>query len=375
MLLLLYFGGTFVLSLGLALYLTPILRRGAMAFDVLDKPDGRLKSQPVPVPYLGGIAVYLAFLIALSLVFEFRPQLLGLLLGGTMVAMLGLFDDLKILAPRLKLAGQLLAAWVMLRSDISIQLEAVPLEMATLLTIVWLVGVTNAVNILDVSDGLAAGVSAIAALSLFVIAVLNGDVLIGTTTLALVGALVGFLRYNQPPARIYLGDTGSLFVGFMLAALAMIGAYTRRSEIAAFAPVAVLIVPILETTLVVFARLAEGRSPFKGSPDHLALRLKLRGLSAGQVAWVGYGLGLVGGVVGIATTLVNPTLAAVLLGCMAALAFGMLVWLWRLPAPQQPEAEDALEPLLPPAESAAEPLRPPAAHANHQSAERTDPNQ
>jgi UDP-GlcNAc:undecaprenyl-phosphate GlcNAc-1-phosphate transferase len=375
MLLLLYFGGTFVLSLGLSLYLTPIIRRGAMAFDVLDKPDGRLKMQPVPVPYLGGIAVYLAFLITLSLVFDFRPQLLGLLLGGTMVAMLGLFDDLKILAPRLKLAGQLLAAWVMLRSDISIQLEAVPLEMATLLTVVWLVGITNAVNILDVSDGLAAGVSAIAALSLFVIAALNGDVLIGTTTLALVGALIGFLRYNQPPARIYLGDTGSLFVGFMLAALAMIGAYTRKSEIAAFAPVAVLIVPILETTLVVFARLANGQSPFKGSPDHLALRLKLRGLSAGQVAWVGYGLGMVGGVVGVATTLVHPTLAAVLLGCMAALALATLAWLWRLPAPRLPEAEDAPEPLLPPAEETAKPLRPPAADASHQSFERTDRSQ
>jgi UDP-GlcNAc:undecaprenyl-phosphate GlcNAc-1-phosphate transferase len=193
--------------------------------------------------------------------------------------------------------------------------------------------VTNAINILDVSDGLATGVAAIAALGLFIIAVLNGEVVIAATTLALVGSLVGFLRYNQPPARIFLGDTGSLFVGFMLAALAIIGAYTRRSEIAALAPLCVLVVPLLETTLVVFARLAQGRSPFHGSADHMALRLKQRGFSCRQVAWFGYGLGLMGSTVGVACVLVTPVLAAALLGGMAVLVVALLAWLWRQPPP------------------------------------------
>ncbi len=331
---LLHFSGTLLLSLALSLYLTPIILRAAVELGVLDRPDGKLKRHEEPVPYLGGLAVYLAFLITLCVVFEFHVQLLGLLLGTTMMAMLGLFDDLHVIAPRLKLVGQLIATWVLIRSNISIQLEILPDWLPIPLTVLWLVGITNAVNILDVSDGLAAGVSAIAALGLFIIAVLNGDLLIATTALALAGSLIGFLRYNQPPARIYLGDTGSLFVGFMLAALAMIGAYTRRNDVGALAPVAILIVPVLDTTLVVMARLGRGTSPFAGSADHLAVRLKHRGWSAHEVAWFAYALSLVGSTGGIAMVLVDRTVALVIVGGLALLFGGLLAWFWfRCPAP------------------------------------------
>jgi UDP-GlcNAc:undecaprenyl-phosphate GlcNAc-1-phosphate transferase len=337
---LLHFGATLLLSLGLGLYLTPIVRNAAVHFGILDMPDGELKRQPKPVPYLGGIAVYLAFLISLCIVFELRVQLLGLLLGSTMMAMLGLFDDLHVIAPRLKLAGQLLAAWVLIRSGISIQIASLPDWLPVPLTIAWLVGITNAVNILDVSDGLASGVSAIAALGLFVVAVLNGDLLIATTTLALVGSLTGFLRYNQPPARIYLGDTGSLFVGFMLAALAMIGAYARRNELAVLAPIAILIVPVLDTTLVTLARLARGESPFRGSPDHLAIRLKQRGWSARRVAWFAYGLGIAGSAGSITMVLAPHWMAVLTAGLLLLLFAAVLLWLWfacppPLPAPDR----------------------------------------
>lgn len=325
---LVHFGATLLLSLGLGLYLTPIVRNAALQFGILDAPDGKLKRQSAPVPYLGGIAVYLAFLITLCIVFELRVQLLGLLLGSTMMAMLGLFDDLHVIAPRLKLAGQLLAAWVLIRSGIGIQIEWLPDWLPVPLTVAWLVGVTNSVNILDVSDGLASGVSAIAASGLFVIAVLNGNLLIATTTMALVGSLAGFLRYNQPPARIYLGDTGSLFVGFMLASLAMIGAYAQRNHPALLAPIAILIVPVLDTTLVVVARLVRGDSPFRGSPDHLAIRLKHRGWSAQRVAWSAYGIGLLGSAGGV-TMVVAPDWIAVLTGCiLTVLFFAVLLWLW-----------------------------------------------
>jgi UDP-GlcNAc:undecaprenyl-phosphate GlcNAc-1-phosphate transferase len=325
---LLHFGATLLLSLGLGLYLTPIVRNAAIQFGILDQPDGNLKRQTEPVPYLGGIAIYLAFLVTLCIVFELRVQLLGLLLGSTMMAMLGLFDDLHVIAPRLKLAGQLLAAWVLIRSGISIQIEWLPDWLPVPLTILWLVGITNAVNILDVSDGLASGVAAIAAMGLFVVAVLNGNLLIATTTLALVGSLTGFLRYNQPPARIYLGDTGSLFVGFMLAALAMIGAYAQRNELAVLAPIAILIVPVLDTTLVAFARLARGDSPFRGSPDHLALRLKHRGWTARRVAWFAYGVGIVGATGGV-TMVLAPEPVAVLTASFVALLFTVLLaWFW-----------------------------------------------
>ncbi|MBI3179860.1 MAG: undecaprenyl/decaprenyl-phosphate alpha-N-acetylglucosaminyl 1-phosphate transferase, partial [Deltaproteobacteria bacterium] len=153
-----YLGATFLLAAALSLYLTPFVRRGAIRFEVLDRPDGRFKLHGQPVPYLGGIAVYVSFLVALSLVFEFSAELLGLLLGATLVAMLGLFDDLRVLPARIKLAGQLLATWAVLRSDISIELVTIPPWLAVPLTVLWLVGISNALNILDVSDGLCGGV-------------------------------------------------------------------------------------------------------------------------------------------------------------------------------------------------------------------------
>ena len=333
------FACTFALSMAFALYLTPFIRRGALTFGVLDKPDGVLKRHPAPVPYLGGIAVYLAFLLTLSIVFSFSKELLGLLLGGTMLAMLGLFDDLRVIAPRLKLAGQLLATWVMLRCDIAIQISALPQSITIPLTILWLVGVTNAMNILDVSDGLATGVAAIAALAFFVIAVLDGDLTMAVTALALVGALVGFLRYNQPQAQIYLGDTGSLFIGFMLSALAMAGAYAQHNEAALLAPIAILGVPILETTLVVFARLGRGRSPFVGSNDHLAARLKARGWSSREVLAFAYTLSLVGATGGVVVVVTELSTALVILCILATLFIAVLLWLLYACPPPLSEAE------------------------------------
>lgn len=327
--LLLQLGSTLALSLALALYLTPIVRRGALEFGVVDRPDGRLKRQRAPVAYLGGIAVYLAFLLTLALVFEFEADLLGLLLGGTLVLMLGLFDDMKVLPPALKLGGQALAVLVLLKSGVSIQLELLPHWAALALSIVWLLGVTNAFNILDVSDGLAAGVGAVCAAALGGVALLHGDRLIATTALALAGALAGFLRYNRSPASIYLGDAGSLFIGFMLAALAMIGNYTRTSAMGALAPLGILFVPLLETTLVSLARLSRGASPLTGSTDHLALRLQKRGWTPRAVAGAAYATSAVTAALGVGLIFVTAQVAFVIVGGLAALALGLIVWLWR----------------------------------------------
>ena len=242
-------GGTFTLSVLLALYLTPLVRKGAIDYQILDIPSGALKQHKAPIPYLGGVAIYLSFLITLAIIFDFTSHLVGLLLGGTMIAMLGLFDDLRVLPAMLKLAMQLLVVWVVIKSNISIQLTDIPPLISLPLTVVWLVGITNAINILDVSDGLATSVSAVAGFYLFIIALINGNFIIAALTSALVGGLVGFFRFNKEPASIYLGDTGSLFIGFMLAALGMIGSYTQISIWGAAAPIAILFVPIFDVTL------------------------------------------------------------------------------------------------------------------------------
>lgn len=324
---LLSFSATFLLSLALAIYVTPLVREGAIRYGVLDHPDGNLKTHAEPIPYLGGVAVYLAFLVTMSVIFQLDGDVLGLLLGGTMLAMIGLFDDLRVLTPGLKLAGQLLAAWVMLRSGIFIKLTVVPIWLAVPVSVLWLIGITNAFNILDVSDGLASGVAAIAGVGLFIIAVLAGNMVIAVTTLALVGSLIGFLHFNQPPARIFLGDTGSLFVGFLLAALSMIGQYTHNHNIGALAPLCILCVPILDTTLVTCARLRRGIAPWHGSPDHFAIRLKHRGWSARRVAFFSYGLGCLGATAGVGMVISNLHVATTIMGAAAVLFLGLLVWL------------------------------------------------
>src|SRR5712664_1555598 len=183
----------FVLALLMALYGVPVARRAALQFNVVDRPDGRLKHQTAPVPYFGGLAVYLAFLISLALTFEFRQDVLGLVLGGTLMVMLGLIDDFGVLKPWPKLIGQLIAVFVLIRSGIRIEIAAFPDWLDLLLTVVWMIGIINAVNI-------------IACLWLFVVALVNHDTMVAVMLAALAGSLVGFLRYNFYPATIYLGD-------------------------------------------------------------------------------------------------------------------------------------------------------------------------
>jgi UDP-GlcNAc:undecaprenyl-phosphate GlcNAc-1-phosphate transferase len=330
---LLWFGTTFALSAMLAAYLTPTIRRGALAFGVLDTPNGGLKRQTEAVPYLGGIAVYLAYLLTLSVVFEFGPQLLGLLLGGTLMTMLGLFDDLRVLSPALKLVGQLLGAWVLLRCGIYIKIIWLPDGLAYLLSVLWIVGVTNAVNIIDVSDGLAASVGAVAAAALFGVALVNGNDLIATATLALCGSLLGFLPTNWAPARISLGDAGSLFIGFMLASLSMIGAYSDHNVWGVLAPLGILLVPLCDITLVSIVRLRKGMSPLRGSPDHFALRLKARGWTTPRVAHFGWGLGALGAAAAWCLTEASPATAPYLALAGLLVSLALLIWFGTLPPP------------------------------------------
>src|SRR5216117_495249 len=212
---------TFGLALLLSLYSVPMARRAALQFNVVDRPDGRLKHQAEPVPYFGGLAVYVAFLISLALTFDFRQEVLGLVLGGTLMVMLGLIDDFGVLQPWPKLIGQLIAVFVLIRSGIRIEIAAFPDWLDLLLTVMWMIGIINAVNIIDVMDGLAGGVSVIACLWLFFVALVSPDATVAVMLAALAGSLVGFLRYHLPPAPFSLGAARSLFVGLMLGALAL----------------------------------------------------------------------------------------------------------------------------------------------------------
>ena len=311
----------FAISLALGLYLTPLMRRGALLLGVVDRPDSQLKRHKTSTPYLGGVAVYLAFIISLSLLTRPDPRTLSLLLGGTMVAMVGLLDDLRVLPPQFKLTGQLIAVWVAMRAGVCIEIVALPTAMAFPLTALWLVGVTNAFNLIDVSDGVMGAVVVPASLGLAVVALLNGDHDAATLALAIAGAMAGFLWYNKPPASIFCGDTGALFVGFLLAALAIRGSYSGRNVLAPLTPLWFFFVPLMEGVLLTIARLRRGMPPWQGSDDHVAHRLSRHGWCDTTVAWLAFWVTCAGVAAGLGLVFASPTTAlALVIGLMVVAA-------------------------------------------------------
>ena len=285
------YGAAFVLSFVFALYWTPLMRKAALQLGIIDRPDGRLKNQDMAVPYFGGVAVYVAFLLTVGVFSDFGQETLGLLLSGSIALMGGLIDDFGVLTPSQKLLGQALAALVLVKSGTYIKLSFLPLWAAVPLTVVWVLAVTNALNVIDILDGLAAGVAVIAAISIAIANFMAERFSVAFLCLVLAGAIAGFLRHNFHPAKIYLGDAGSLFIGFMLAALSMNAGYTRVNLLAVVSPVLILGIPLFDLTLVVWIRWRRGIPVMKGSPDHFALRLRRCSLSVRETAVTAYAAG------------------------------------------------------------------------------------
>jgi UDP-GlcNAc:undecaprenyl-phosphate GlcNAc-1-phosphate transferase len=278
----------FFLSFLLSLYGTPIAARAALKFGIVDRPDGRLKKHTDAVPYLGGLSIYLSFLVALSLVYRYDNQILAMLLAGSIIVLLGLVDDFGVLTPSVKLIGQLVAAGVLLKAGIMITIAVLPTWLNIVLSVLWLVGLTNAMNIIDIMDGLSAGVAVIAATFLLVVALFNGNQNLAILMVVLIGSTLGFLRYNLNPAKIYMGDTGSMFLGLMLGAVSMINKYDHENELAVLNPLLILSIPLFDTAYVMILRLWKGRNMMLGSKDHFALRLRKAGFSEESTVHASY---------------------------------------------------------------------------------------
>ncbi len=324
------YGVAFGVACVLALALTPRLRDAAIRFGIVDRPDGRLKLQRAPVPYLGGLAIYLAFLLAVAVTFPFDRQVLGILLAGSIVVTLGLVDDLGQLGPWTKLAGQLVGVLVLWKAGVSVQLTFVPGPFALALTVLWMLAVTNAFNLIDIMDGLSAGTAAVAALTLLVVAEINGNSSAAVLLAALAGSCVGFLRYNVEPARIYMGDAGSLFLGLSLGALAMDNAYTARNPVAALAPGLILGVPLFDMLFVMYIRRRRGLPVMLGSPDHVALRLRKWRLTTRQTVACSYVATALLGSCAVAMMLLPTRGATAVLGLVAVAALGLGLLLRRI---------------------------------------------
>jgi UDP-GlcNAc:undecaprenyl-phosphate GlcNAc-1-phosphate transferase len=321
----------FFLAYLLALVGTPMARDAALRFGVVDRPDGHLKTHRQPVAYLGGLAVFVAFLLSIGMTFRFDQELLALLLASTIVTMVGLVDDFGALTPKPKVIGQAVAVFVLLKAGVMLQIIFIPWWARVALTVLWLVGMSNAFYLCYIMDGLASGFGVIAGTYLLVVALLNGRMVVAFFTVALIGALLGFLRFNFHPAVIYLGDCGSLFIGFSLGALAMVMDYTQYNELGFLAPLYFLALPVVDTFYVMFLRARAGRKIYYGSPDHIPLRLRRRlGGSTVRTVVVCYGSAVVLGALGLVVIYLDPISTAIVTSIVGVLALAVLIWLGRV---------------------------------------------
>jgi UDP-GlcNAc:undecaprenyl-phosphate GlcNAc-1-phosphate transferase len=324
----------FITALLGAILGTPLARRLALRSGMVDMPAAR-KPHAAPVPLLGGLAIYAAFILALVVAGDRATirEAIGIMLGATIVSLTGLVDDRWHLGAATKLLAQSTAAIVTIIAGVRIQLVGHPWLDAAL-ALWWFLGITNALNLLDNMDGLSGGVTTVAAAFFLLLAAMSGQYLVGTLAAALIGACVGFLRYNLNPARIFMGDTGALFLGFILAALAIKLRFPANTpQVTWLVPICVLALPIFDTTLVTFSRLRRGRNPLTTPGcDHLSHRLVARGLTRREAVLVCYLLTGVGGMVGVYVAQAAPNDAFAAAGLLGATMLAGIIWFEWSPA-------------------------------------------
>lgn len=329
------YGGAFLVSLALSLGLTPVVLRVANSRGIFDHPAPN-KSHESPVPYLGGVAIVAAFSLAVGIagVVQRPPSgldELGVILGfAVALSVMGLFDDVRHLNPLPKFALEV-AAGVALWA-VGVQVAIFPSDVLNaLFTVLWVVGITNAFNLLDNMDGLSAGIAAIASGVFFILAAINGQFLVAALSIALTGCALGFLRHNFHPARIYMGDTGSLFLGFVLAAIGIKLKFPGPNQITFMVPILVLGIPILDTTLVVVNRLLHRRNPLSGGRDHISHRLVFIGLPVGVAVGLIYGSSVILGWLGVVMSRIDRTSGFLLMALVVTVAAFVAVMLSLIP--------------------------------------------
>jgi UDP-GlcNAc:undecaprenyl-phosphate GlcNAc-1-phosphate transferase len=289
-----------------------------------------------PTPILGGVAIFVAFIIAVLVSFYFQYNLRhiidrwNILVAAVLMFALGLYDDFREVSPPVKLVGQILVATLVISFGDMIYFFPWPIA-NIILTFVWLVGITNAINLLDNMDGLAGGVAFIAALVLSFFFWRANDFQLLVISLSLAGAILGFLLFNFPPAKIFMGDSGSLFLGFLLASLA-IARRTQASNVFAIimVPTLLFILPILDTALVTITRLMRGQSPVQGGTDHTSHRLIAFGLTEKQAVLTLYVVALISGIIAAALEALDYELSLILIPLVLIILLLATAYLGRL---------------------------------------------
>lgn len=265
-------------------YLVPLFVAFAFRLNVLDVPDGKIKKHAKVTPYLGGAAVFIGFLMSMALVFPYENKILLFIVGSTLLLFVGLIDDLLRMKPYQKFFGQAVAAFCFLKAGFHLkELFFLSNFWNIPISFLWMMTVINAYNLVDVMDGLATTLASCAAVTFMLIALFFGQHHIALLLGALLGALLAFLWYNKPQAKIYLGDAGSLFIGGILATVPFLFDWGVHNCYGFLTPLIVLAIPLLEVSFLIIIRCYKGIPPYQGSPDHFCLYLKANGWSIPEI--------------------------------------------------------------------------------------------
>ena len=328
----------FAVAAVLSYFFTPPVKNFAHKVGAIDVPKDARRMHKKPIPRLGGLAIYGGFLCSILIFGQLDETMLCVLLGAAIIVALGIFDDVLALGAKLKFVVQIVAAAIpVCIGDLQIGLftNLNPLSdtpfvhlgiLAVPATIIWIVGITNAVNLIDGLDGLAVGVSSIAAITLLAVALLTGNMPIAITMAALAGACIGFMPYNLNPAKIFMGDTGSTFLGYMLATVSIMGLFKFYAVISFAVPFLILGLPIFDTANAIIRRVAAGRSPMSPDRGHVHHKLIDMGFNQKQAVAILYAISATLGLTAVVLTSSGEVKAIVLLlAVLAAILVGACI--------------------------------------------------
>lgn len=289
---------TFLVALAVTFVLTPVVKNFAIRIGAVDKPDAR-KVHHGLVPRLGGLAIYAGFMVSAITTIGFTYEMVGIMAGATFLIIVGVADDVVSLRPKVKLLGQIIAAAIpVVIFNINIDwinvpwhgIVYLPAVIFIPLTIFWIIGFINTVNLIDGLDGLAAGIATIASIAIALLAFQMGQWTAAAAMVAMTGACLAFLQYNFNPAKIFMGDTGSMFLGYIIAAVSVMGSIKTAAAAVLIVPLVALAVPITDTLLAIVRRKSSGVPIFSPDKNHLHHRLLAKGLNQKQVVLIMYAL-------------------------------------------------------------------------------------
>ena len=332
-------------------FATPIVKNLAYKVGAIDVPKDERRMHKTPIPRLGGLAIFIAFLFAVILFADIDRQMQGILLGAVMIVVLGVLDDIMTLKALPKFLVQIAAAAVVVYHGVSIQFLSNPNVFSDVsyinlgwlsvpVTIIWIVAITNAVNFIDGLDGLAVGVSGISTASLLVIALMVAEMNVSIVLAALLGACIGFIPYNKNPAKIFMGDTGATFLGFILATLSIQGLFKLYAIISFAVPFLILGIPIFDICFAFLRRIAKGQNPMVADRGHVHHRLIDMGFNQKQAVAISYMLTAILGLAAVLLTSSGEFRALILIGAIIIVgAIGLRIIFKKQPQQEHTEEE------------------------------------